>query len=292
MQEREGKMKKFILTMILVLTLTQSFAQEKPDVVVSFFPLYDFTRNIGGDRIDLTSLIPFSVEPHDWEPGPRDMVKVSSADIFIYNGAGLEPWADDIIKSVRNKKLKVVDISKSIRVTGEDPHIWLDPILVKSQLKVIKDTLIAHDPENRTYYDKNYNVYLKKIEELDREIRKTIARCKKKVFVTSHDAFSRFAERYGLTQVPVMGISPESEPSPRELAGIIETIKRYDVRYIFTEPFIPIKIAESISRETGVKILVLDPIEGLTEEEMKSGADYLSKMKKNLENLKIALEYE
>ncbi|HPC78435.1 MAG TPA: zinc ABC transporter substrate-binding protein, partial [bacterium] len=91
-------MKKFILTMILVLTLTQSFAQEKPDVVVSFFPLYDFTRNIGGDRIDLTSLIPFSVEPHDWEPGPRDMVKVSSADIFIYNGAGLEPWADDIIK--------------------------------------------------------------------------------------------------------------------------------------------------------------------------------------------------
>jgi len=220
------------------------------------------------------------------------MVKVSSADIFIYNGAGLEPWADDIIKSVRNKKLKVVDISKSIRVTGEDPHIWLDPILVKSQLKVIKDTLIGYDSENRTYYDKNYNVYLKKIEELDREIRKTIARCKKKVFVTSHDAFSRFAERYGLTQVPVMGISPESEPSPRELAGIIETIKRYDVRYIFTEPFIPIKIAESISRETGVKILVLDPIEGLTEEEMKSGADYLSKMKKNLENLKIALEYE
>jgi len=196
------------------------------------------------------------------------------------------------LKDSKRKDLIVVDIYKSIRAKGEDPHIWLDPALVKTQLKVIKDTLIKIDPKNRPYYEKNYKNYLGKIEELDREIKNTLARCKKKVFVTSHNAFSRFAERYGLIQIPMTGITPESEPNPRDLAEIIKVIKKYDIKYIFTEPLISPKLAQSISRETGTKILVLDPIEGLSESDIKAGKDYISKMKENLENLKVALEYE
>lgn len=280
------------LLLILLLLFTPSSAKDNPNVVVSFYPLYDFTRNIGKEKINIITLIPFAVEPHDWEPSPKDLMKIMSADLFIYNGAGLEPWADKLIKDSKRKDLIVVDIYKSIRAKGEDPHIWLDPVLVKTQLKVIKDTLIKIDPKNRPYYEKNYKNYLGKIEELDREIKNTLARCKKKVFVTSHNAFSRFAERYGLIQIPMTGITPESEPNPRDLAEIIKVIKKYDIKYIFTEPLISPKLAQSISRETGTKILVLDPIEGLSESDIKAGKDYISKMKENLENLKVALEYE
>lgn len=285
-------MKKILLILILILSATPSLAKDKLDIAVSFYPLYDFTKNIGGDRVNVVTIIPFGVEPHDWEPSPRDAITISSADIFIYNGLGLDPWAEKMIKSANNKNLVTLDISKAIKAEGKDPHIWLDPILVKSQLRVIKDILVKYDPKNKIYYEKNYSSYLKKIEDLDREIREVIPRCKKKVFVTSHNAFSRFAERYGLRQIPITGISPEYEPNPKVIGEIIETIKRYGIKYIFTEPLIPTKIAESISKETGAKVLILDPIEGLTEKEIKSGKDYLSKMRENLENLKVALEYE
>lgn len=175
----------------------------------------------------------------------------------------------------------------------EKIHIYgLTRALVKVQLKVIKDALVKIDPKNKSYYEANYKSYLRKIEELDREIKNTLARCKKKVFVTSHNAFSRFAERYGLKQIPITGLTPESEPNPKDLVEIVETVKRYKIKYIFTEPLMSPKIAQSISKETGAKILVLDPIEGLSESDIKSGKNYLSKMRENLENLKIALEYE
>lgn len=285
-------MRLVVIFLLLTLLVIPSFAKDKPKVVVSFYPLYDFARNIGGERIDVTTLIPFSVEPHDWEPTPKDISKILDADLFIYNGAGLEPWAERLIRDAKNKRLTVIDMYKSIGARGEDPHIWLDPVLVKTQLKVIKDALVKLDPKNKSYYEANYKRYLKKIEELDREIRDTLTKCKKKVFVTSHDAFSRFAERYGLRQIPMTGISPEVEPNPRDLLEIVKVIRENKIEYIFTEPLISPKLAESLSRETGVKVLVLDPIEGLSESEIKAGKDYLSKMRENLKNLKIALGYE
>ncbi|MGC8972204.1 MAG: metal ABC transporter substrate-binding protein [bacterium] len=285
-------MKVLAVLLILTFLFTPVFAKDKLNVVVSFYPLYDFTKNIGGEKINITTIIPFGVEPHDWEPNPEDVIKIINVDLFIYNGAGLEPWAEKLIRDSKSKKLVVIDMYKSIGARGEDPHIWLDPVLVKAQLKVIKDVLIKLDPNNRLYYETNYKNYLKKIEDLEREIKSTLSRCKKKVFVTSHNAFSRFAERYGLEQIPITGITPESEPNPKDLVRIIELIKKHKIKYIFTEPLIPRKFAQSISKETGTKILVLDPIEGLSESDIKVGKDYLSKMRENLENLKIALEYE
>lgn len=285
-------MRVFTIFLILFLLFTPISAKDKPNVAVSFYPLYDFTKNIGREKINVSSIIPFSVEPHDWEPSPRDVIKIVNADLFIYNGAGLDNWAERLIKDAKSKGLTTINMYESIGAKGEDPHIWLDPVLVKVQLKVIKDALVKIDPKNKSYYEANYKSYLRKIEELDREIKNTLARCKKKVFVTSHNAFSRFAERYGLKQIPITGLIPESEPNPKDLVEIVETVKRYKIKYIFTEPLMSPKIAQSISRETGAKILVLDPIEGLSESDIKSGKDYLSKMRENLENLKMALEYE
>lgn len=285
-------MRVFAIFLILVLLFTSISAKDKPNVAVSFYPLYDFTKNIGKERVNLTVIIPFSVEPHDWEPSPRDVLKIMNADLFIYNSAGLDNWAERLIKDAKNKGLITINMYKSIGAKGEDPHIWLDPVLVKAQLKVIKDALIKIDPKNKSFYETNYKIYLRKIEELDREIKTTLVRCKKKIFVTSHNAFSRFAERYGLKQIPITGLTPESEPNPKDLVEIVEIVKRYKIKYIFTEPLISPKIAQSISKETGTKILVLDPIEGLSESDIKAGKDYISKMRENLENLKIALEYE
>lgn len=285
-------MKVIIISLILFLFFTPLLAKSKLNVVVSFYPLYDFTKNIGGEKVNITTIIPFGVEPHDWEPTPKDVGKILSADLFIYNGAGLEPWAEKLVKDTKSKNLVVIDMYKSIGAKGDDPHIWLDPVLVKAQLKVIRDTLIKLDSRNKSYYEANYNSYLKKIEALDREIRDTLSRCKKKVFVTSHDAFSRFAERYGLTQVPITGINPEAEPKPKDLVEVVKIVRENKIKYIFTEPLISPKLAESLSRETGAKILILDPIEGLSESDIKAGKDYISKMRENLKNLKLALDYE
>ncbi|MCX7795569.1 MAG: metal ABC transporter substrate-binding protein [bacterium] len=281
-----------VVSLVLLFLLTHSFAQNKLNVVVSFYPIYDFTKNIGGEKINIITLIPFGVEPHDWEPTPKDISKILNADLFIYNGAGLEPWAERLLKDAKNKNLITIDMYKSISAKGDDPHIWLDPVLVKSQLRVIRDALIKLDPKNRLYYEVNYKSYLKKVETLDKEIKDTLSRCKKRVFVTSHNAFSRFASRYGLIQIPVTGISPEAEPNPRDLVEVTKIIKENKIGYIFTEPLISPKLAESISRETGVKILLLDPIEGLSKDDVKAGKDYLSKMRENLGNLKLALGYE
>lgn len=285
-------MKLILISLVLLLLFVPLLAKDKINVVVSFYPLYDFTKNIGKEKINVTVIIPFGVEPHDWEPTPKDISKILNADLFIYNGASLEPWAERLVKDAKNKGIVVIDMYNAIGAKGEDPHIWLDPVLVKAQLKVIKDTLVRLDSKNKSYYESNYKSYLKKIEALDREIRNTLARCKKKIFVTSHNAFSRFTERYGLIQVPMTGVTPEAEPNPRDLAEVIKIIRENKIEYIFTEPLISPKLAQSISRETGAKVLVLDPIEGLSEKEIKLGKDYISKMRENLKNLKLALGYE
>ncbi len=285
-------MRLILISLLLFLLFVPLLAKDKINVVVSFYPLYDFTKNIGKEKVNVTVIIPFGVEPHDWEPTPKDISKILNADLFIYNGAGLEPWAERLVKDVKNKGIVVIDMYKAIGAKGEDPHIWLDPVLVKAQLKVIKDALVRIDSKNKSYYESNYKSYLKKIEALDREIRNTLARCKKKIIVTSHDAFSRFAERYGLIQVPMTGVTPEAESNPKDLVEVIKIIRENKIEYVFTEPLISPKLAQSISRETGAKVLVLDPIEGLSEKEIKLGKDYISKMRENLKNLKLALDYE
>lgn len=266
---------------------------EKIKVYTSMYPLEDFAKKIGGMHVEVTNLVPPGTEPHDFELSPKDMVKLSKADVLIYNGAGFEDWIEKTIKSLDTKKTTIVNTSEGLGLTKRngrtDPHIWLDPQLAKAQAFSIKDAFVKVDPSHKSEYEKNYVELAKKFDSLDHDYRKMANHAVKKQFVVSHAAFHYLAKRYNLKQIAVTGISPLEEPSPKELQGLVKTMKRNEVKYIFFETLVSNKLANVIKEEINAEALILNPIEGLTKEELAQGADYFSVMKKNRENLAIAL---
>ncbi len=287
-----------ILLTVLLVSLTGCIEQpktgEKVNVVTSFYPLYEFSKRIGGDKAEVSILLPAGAEPHDWEPGPQDIIKIESAEIFVYNGAGLEPYVDKIITKTESRKLVVVDSSEGIELIKEgnmpDPHIWLDPVLAKQQAEAIEKAFIKADPKNSDYYRANALALEQDLDALDANISKELAPAKKKVFITSHTAFGYFAKRYGLTQIAIAGLSPDIEPSPAKIAEIVRIAKENEVKYIFFETLVSPRLSEVIAKEAGAQTLVLNPIEGLSRTDMEQGKNYFTLMRENLENLKIALD--
>ncbi|MTV50121.1 ABC transporter substrate-binding protein [Heliobacillus mobilis] len=293
----------------------KSVSQEgqKVQVVTSFYPMYEFTRQVGGDKVEVTNLVPPGSEPHDWEPSPQDMVKVGKARLLVYNGGGFEGWIEKVSQAGNNPNLLLVDTSKGIEMLPSemsedaehgqdeehshqhgkyDPHFWLDPNLVKIQVENVKKALVNVDPDNKDYYEANAKAYQEKLDQIDREFKEVMSKTQSKELITTHSAFGYLAHRYGLHQVSIMGISPEAEPKPAELARIAEYARNHEVKYIFFETLVSPKVGEALAREVKAETLVLNPIEGLTEDEQKRGLDYVAVMKQNLENLKKALGYQ
>lgn len=293
-------MKKTIVILILIVLVIGCVEQPKSsgkiNVVTTFYPLYEFSKRIGGEKADVSILVPAGAEPHDWEPGPKDIIKIESAEIFVYNGAGLEPFVNEIIKRIESRKLIVVDSSEGIELIKEegatDPHIWLDPMLAKHQVEAIEKAFIKADPQNSDYYRANAQALKQELDALDTGISKELASAKKKVFISSHSAFSYFAKRYGLNQIAIAGISPDIEPSPAKIAEIVRFAKENGVKYIFFETLVSPKLSETIAKEVGAQALVLNPIEGLSEDQIKQGENYFTIMRENVKNLKLALEVE
>ncbi|NJD77238.1 MAG: zinc ABC transporter substrate-binding protein [Candidatus Methanoperedens sp.] len=291
----------FILIFVFVLFVGTTGCIEQPpktgkiNVVTTFYPLYEFSQRIGGDKAAVSVLVPAGVEPHDWEPGPKDIIRIQSADIFVYNGAGLEPYVDKILKNARSG-LIIVDSSEGIGLVNEggvtDPHIWLDPVLAKQQAGAIEKAFIKADPQNSDYYSANARALMQDLGDLDAYISKELAPARKKVFISSHSAFSYFARRYGLKQIAIAGLSPEIEPGPAKIVEIIRIAKENEVKYIFFETLVSPKLSDVISKETGAQTLVLNPVEGLSEDQIKQGENYFSLMRENVKNLKLALEVE
>lgn len=273
-------------------------------VIASFFPLYDFARNVGGDRVEVTSMIPVGVEPHDWEPTIRQVTDASSADIFVYNGASFESWAQNIeTKFVVNtseglKLLEATDKEEHGGEVGEeekhsdmDPHIWLDPIYAKHQVGLIRDGLAKIDPDNAQYYNDNADRFMAKLDKLDASIRSELSGCEKKDFITFHSAFSYFANRYGLNQHSVYRGLPEGEVPPQRLQEIVDLAKELKIDTIYSEELVDPRLAEAIAEEIpGGRVLMLSPIEGLEKEEQAAGLGYIDKMEQNLDNLKAGLD--
>jgi zinc transport system substrate-binding protein len=280
-------------------------AEKKLKVVTTFYPMYDFTKNIVGDYADVVTLIPSGAEPHDWEPTPKDMETIQQADVLVYNGAGMERWVDKVIKSTNNDKLKVVEASKGIDLmegTAEeeegdehgnekhlDPHVWLSPVLAQKEVKSIEDAVVQADPSHKDIYEKNAEAYISKLNDLDKLYKDGLTTAKRKDFITQHAAFAYLAKQYGLQQVPIAGLSPEQEPSAAKMTEIIKFAKEHQVKTVFFETLVTPKVAEVISKEIGAKTAVLNPIEGLTREEKAKNLDYIGVMKNNLEQLQKAL---
>lgn len=278
-------------------------------VLTSFYPMYDFACKIGGDCIDVTNMVPSGTEPHDWEPSTNDLKNLEKADVFIYNGADMEPWADDLLVS-RSDTLHVVEASENVELRttdGEhehahehegadhhhgdfDPHVWLDPENAKIEMEAIRDALCAADPENSTVFQSNYEKYAAELDALDAEFREKLASLPNRTIVVAHEAFGYLCDAYGLTQVGIEGLSPDSEPDPGRMAEVIDFVREHSISTIFFEELVSPKVAEAIASETGAQAKMLSPLEGLSDEQAAAGADYFSVMHDNLAALMEALK--
>ena len=262
-------------------------------VLASFYPLYEFTKTIGGERIDVSVIVPSGIEPHDWEPTIQDLQKMQNADMIVINGVGLEPWITKLVSV--NPDILIVDTSNGIPLLEKDkhmfdnkiqndPHIWLDPVLAKKQIQNIVDGLSIIDPQNTNYYQENANAYNTKLILLDNKIRNELSICVKKEFLAFHDAFSYFANEYGLNQNTIIGVNPSEEPTAVTLQQIVQKAQNLDLHVIFTEEAVNPRISDVIADEIGAKVLILSPIEIY-----EKNSDYIKRMEQNLSNLKEEL---
>ncbi|WP_059049497.1 metal ABC transporter substrate-binding protein [Paenibacillus senegalimassiliensis] len=354
---------------------------EKLLVKTSFYPMYEFTRQVAGDLAEVENLVPAGVEPHDWEPTPQDMAKITEADVLVYNGAGMEGWIEQVLDSVTDTDLIAIEASQGLEIMegeghshdhdehaheegehaheegehaheegehaheegehaheegehaheegehaheegehaheegehaheegehaheedehahdehdhdhgGLDPHVWLSPALAIQEVRNIEKGLAEAAPEHKDAFKANADAYVAKLEALDQEFTDELKDSQRKDFITQHAAFGYLAKQYGLTQVPIAGLSPEQEPSASQMAEIVDFAKEHNVKTIFFETLVSSSVADTIASEIGAKSAVLNPIEGLTEEDISKQHDYLALMRQNLEALKAAL---
>lgn len=275
-------------------------------VVTTLFPLYDFTRTIGGDRVDLILLLPPGVEPHSFEPRPEDAVKSANADLFIYTSKQMEPWVAKFVQGFESGKVLLVDSSQKVQIMlaedhagrwGKrdrhlaDPHIWLDPVNAKQMVANITDALVSVDPLHGDIYRKNSDTMQKRLSELDQEYQKGLANCKTRLILHGgHYTFGYLSSRYGLDYRSAVSVSADAEPSPTGMVALINQTRKSGVRYIFTEEAVSPRLAEAIAEEAAVDLLTLHNLHNLSKEELKNGADYFVLMRRNLAQLQKGLE--
>jgi len=268
---------------------SKQFNSNKLKVATSFYPLAFLAEQIGGDKVIVTNLTPPGAEPHDFEPGTRDIVQLENQDIILLNGGGLEGYANKIKENIDPKKTKLVIVGQPLMSDQNDPHVWLDPILYKKEAKIITETLIKIDPVNLKMYIANAQKISDMIDELDLEFKKKLSDCRQKNIVTSHKAFGYLASRYGLHEIALAGLSPEQEPSSKTLVEVATFAKIKKIRYIFFEELVSPSIAQTIAREIGAQTLIFSPLEGLKKEDVAAGKNYFTVQRANLMNLQIAL---
>ncbi|MFA6548236.1 MAG: zinc ABC transporter substrate-binding protein [Candidatus Magasanikbacteria bacterium] len=260
----------------------------KLQVVTSFYPLYFFTTQIAQDKAEVHNITPSGAEPHDYEPTTMDMVKIENSQLLIINGGNFEGWANNVQNILGKQNTAIVNIGKSF--VGPDPHFWLDPMMAKKEVEIITQNLIAIDPLNADFYANNSRLLTDKLEILNNQFKNELSNCQKKDIITAHAAFGYLAREYGLNQISISGLSPDAEPSTKKLTEIADYAKKNQLQYIFFESLVSPKLADTIAQEIGAKTLVLNPIEGITDEDIKNGKNYFTEMQNNLINLKIALQ--
>ena len=263
------------------------------EVVATVYPIQEFARWVGGDRVQITLLVPPGVEAHSWEPTPQDLVRVRRARLFLYNGAGLEPWLSRFLQESLPPSVRVIEVTRGmafIQKNGRpDPHVWLDPLLAAGEAEAIKSALAQVDPEGEALYDANVRQVRTRLEALDQRFREGLATCQRRELLVSHDAFGYLARRYHLTLIALAGLTPEVEPSPAQLAQVVRVARRANAKTVFVESLVSPRLAETLARELGAEVRMLNPVEGLTEAEVRAGKDYWKLMETNLEALRAGL---
>ena len=398
--------------------------EEKLTVLTSFYPYHEFTKNVAGDFAEVKQFMPSGVEAHDWEPRAQEIQSLNDADVFVYNGLGMEPYVENIIGSGEFDNVLFVKASEGVEllkfeddhddhdehakeddhddhddshaeefydeiamvieefeeghmtesqsieaieeilhehegdghdhgagaieeiehvlheiedghiegsegleeihhlVSGEDvhdehakedehddhddheegghdghdhdyefdPHIWLDPLLVKQQVNVIRDGLIQADPQNKEHYEENARIYNNKMDALDMKIESSLSSCQKDTIVPFHNAFTYLGARYGIHVMALSGMTPDSEASAAEIAEFVDFVKDNDIKVIFSEELVDPRLAEVIAEETNAQVMLFSPLEALTPDEIGTNISYIDKMEQNLDSLVVALE--
>ena len=276
--------------------------ENKIKVVVSFNPLREFAEAVGGDKVEVLTMVPEGTEPHDFEPKAKDLEALSNSKIFVYNGLGMEGWTQKVIETVNNKELVVVDSSKNVEAIksdeednheeeeeeehGEyDPHIWLGLLEAKVQSANIRDALVQVDGANKNFYEENYNEFAAKLDGLYNEYRSKFDKVSNKNFVTGHAAFAYLCRNFGLEQNSVEGVFSEGEPTTAKMRDLIDYSKKNNVKTIFMEELASPQVSETIAREVGAKVQKIYTIES-----KEDGRNYLDAMRENLERIYTSLK--
>jgi zinc transport system substrate-binding protein len=263
-----------------------SDAHGRRTVVAAFYPLAFVAERVGGAKVDVKNLTPAGAEPHDIELTPREVAELQKADVVLYLSHGFQPAVQDAVAAATGKRVDVLSGIGLRRGVGDeagksDPHVWLDPVLFA---RIVGRVGTVFGQPRRA------KALAAQVLGLDRAYRSGLAHCTRRDFVTSHTAFGYLAARYNLHEVPITGIDPESEPSPKGLQALIELVRREHIRTVFFERLVSPRLAETIARDAGANARVLDPIEGLTPTEQRRGETYLTLMRQNLSALRRALE--
>ncbi|ACM18420.1 periplasmic divalent manganese/zinc-binding lipoprotein [Geotalea daltonii FRC-32] len=307
-------MKKFLFLFMLLLVPALLSCEKREQhnsgklkVVTTLFPLFDFARQIGGDKIDVTLLLPPGMEPHSFEPKPDDIIRVSRADIFIFTNRYMEPWAAQIAEAAAQKGL-TVDASRGVNLykAGEekaeedghghragrvDPHVWLDFDNDRIMVDNILAAFVAKDPANRQYYTANAVAYKAKLADLDGRFKVGLSRCATRDFLHGgHFAFGYMARRYNLHYQSAYALNAEAEPTAGKLTSLIRQMRSSGLKYIYTEELLNPRVAETIARETGAQLLRLHGAHNIGKADFDRGVTFISLMEENLKNLRTGLQ--
>ncbi len=292
-------MKKSLLTLVVFVLITMLTvlsgctessvnSTQKINVITSFYPLYEIVKKIGGEKVTIRNIVPAGAEPHEYEPTPKDIVALNEADLVVVNGLGLEPWAKKALTELPGE-VKILNLSEALNASS-DPHIWLDPVNFSKEVQFVAQKLSEIEPAEAPVFQENAQKFTKELQELDQAFKGGLNACGTNDFVTNHAAFGYLAKRYNLNMIAISGLSPEAEPSPKEMAELSETIRQKKIKFILTESLVSPKIADTLANETGAQTLILNPLEGLTDEEIAQGKNYVTVMRDNLKNLQTAME--
>lgn len=290
---------------------TASQEDGKLDIVTTFYPVYEFTKQVTGDEANVELLVKAGTEVHGYEPSAKDIARIQDADAFVYENENMETWVHDVEGSIDTEKVNVISATEGMLLLpgGEeeheghdhseeghshayDPHVWLSPERAITLVENIRDSLVAKYPEKKDAFETNAAAYIEKLDTLDAKYSETLSAAKQKYFVTQHTAFAYLALDYGLKQVSITGVAADEDPTPSRLAELTEYINKYGIKYIYFEENASKSVAETLAKETGVQLDVLNPLESLTDEAMKNGEDYISVMEDNLAALEKTTSQE
>lgn len=291
-------MKKISIILSVMLLLAgcnaPSKKSDKIDVYTTFYVMSEFARVIGGDHVAVTQLLSDGGDAHNYEPTSQDIANVATGDLFVYNSDQLEHYAQDIIASSANDRLKVVQAAQGIELIqsdhGLDPHTWLSLNNAKIELKNILDAYCEIDSGNSDYYQSNYDEYVQELEDLDGIYQDELAPFANREIVVEHEAFAYLCADYDIAQRSVTGITSEGEATANQIKNAVDYINSEQIKVVFYQEELNEKVMQTIAQETKTELLPLSTVASLSSEDIAAGGDYLSVMRQNLENIVYALE--